>query len=259
MSRRSPILRLQATATPATPQSRDRWFLSFDCATKSFAFALLRVRDPDPGIVPKAKALAAAAVAGDVPGALALARELDTETREYLHLAAGGAADLVPGKKDKDISTVERIGAAMAYLRGTVARALQAAAADGCPAPNSSDLNVAVEFQMGPNAPARTIAVVLLTHFSDANTFVVGPAYKNMLWYPSRPDLRHCFFVERYATLYTANKNHSKELYFDHIGPTFGHAPQDVPVCFRKDFADCVTQVLGFLAYGNPEKAAEKF
>jgi hypothetical protein len=242
---------------------RDRWFLSFDCATKSFAFALLRVRDPDPGIVPKAEALAAAVRAGDAPGALAIAREMDAETRGYLHLAAGGAVDLVPGKKDKDIPTVERIGAAIAYLRGTVACALAAAAADGCPPPDSPDLNVAVEFQMGPNAPARTIAVVLLTYFSDANTFMVGPAYKNKLWYPSRPDLRHCFFVERYSSLYTANKNHSKELYFDHLAPTFGHdrggALEGVPVRLRKDFADCVTQVLGFLAYGDLEKAAEKF
>lgn len=251
-----------AHAANAT-RPRDRWFLSFDCATKSFAFALLRVRDPDPGIVPKAEALAAAVKAGDAPGALALAQEMDAETREYLHLAAGGAVDLVPGKKDKDIPTVERIGAAMAYLRGTVASALAAAAADGCPPPDSRHLNVAVEFQMGSNAPARTIAVILLTHFSDANTFMVGPAYKNKLWYPSRPDLRHCHFVERYSSLYTANKNHSKELYFDHISPTFGHdqgsALEGVPVRLRKDFADCVTQVLGFLAFGDLEKAAEKF
>lgn len=251
----------RAEGPPAPP--RDRWFLSFDCATKSFAFALLRVREPDPGLPARAAALVAAVEAGDAPAAMRIARDLDGETREGLRLAAGAAVDLVPGKKDKEIPTVERVGAAMEYLRGPVAKALEAAAADGCPAWDSPELNVAVEFQMGPNAPARTIAIVLLTHFANAHTFLVGPAYKNKLWYPSRPDLRHCYFVERYKTPYAANKNHAKALYFDHIGPTFGHHEEAVlrgiPVRLRKDFADCVMQVLGFLAYGDLEKAAEKF
>jgi hypothetical protein len=247
----------------APPPRQDRWFLSFDCATKSFAFALLRVRGLDPEAPAQAAALAAAAKAGDMATALGLAQDIDDMSRGCLHLAAGGAADLVPGKKNNEIPTVERVRAAMAYLQGPVARALEAAAPEGCPARDSPELYVAVEFQMGPNAPARAIAIVLLTHFANARVFLVGPAYKNKLWYPSRPDLRHCHFIERYQTLYTANKNHAKEMYFDHIAPTFGHTEgpvlKSIPVRLRKDFADCVMQVLGFLAYGDLEKAAEKF
>jgi hypothetical protein len=249
--------------TGSVPPLRDQWFLSFDCATKSFAYALIRVRIPSPGLPAKAAALAAAVAAGDGATALALARELDAETLSCFHLAGGAAMDLVPGKKDSEIPSVERVGAAVAHLKGPIADLLAAAAADGCPAYDSPALHVAVEFQMGPNAPARTIATVLLTHYSSAHTFLVGPAYKNKLWYASAPELRHCFYVERYKSLYTANKNHSKDLYFNHLGPTFGHdkggALAGVPHRLRKDFADCVTQVLGFLAYGDIEKAAEKF
>lgn len=263
MSRRPPAGAEAGGAGSDAAAPRDQWYLSFDCATKSFAHALVRVRAPGPGLPAKAAALAAAYRAGDGPGALALARELDAETLGCFHLAGGAAADLVPGKKDQAIPTVERVGATVAYVRGPVAALLADAAADGCPAFDSPALNVAVEFQMGANAPARTVATVLLTHYADAHTFLVGPAYKNKLWYSSAPKIRHCYYAERYQSLYTANKNHSKDLYFDHLCPAFGHdrggALARVPRRLRKDFADCITQVLGFLAYGDLENAAEKF
>ncbi|GFR88322.1 hypothetical protein ElyMa_002514500 [Elysia marginata] len=245
-----------------TKKNRDRWFLSFDCATKSFAFALLRIREPAPDLFARAVAVAAAAAAGGASALQPAIQALNSETREGLYLAAGAAVDLVPEKKNKEIPTVERVGAAVEYLRGPVAKALEAAAADGCPAWDSPELNVVVEFQMGANAPARAITIVLLTHFAGAHTFLVGPAYKNKLWYRSRPDLKHCHFIERYKSLYTANKNHAKALYFDHIGPLFDHRVDvlhSVPSRLRKDFADCVLQVLGFLAYGDLEKAAKNF
>lgn len=239
----------------------DQWYLSFDCATKSFAFSLTRIRPPPADLTQRLEDTAAAVGRGDVEGATAIVESLDEETRQCFVLAAGGAADLVPGKKDKEIPTMERVRAVKNHLNDIVVPALADAA--GFPAAGDNRLNVAVEFQMGANAHARTVAVVLLTHFSEANTFMVGPGYKNKLWYPSRPDIRHCFFIERYSTLYSANKEHAKVLYFDHVAPSFGHdksqAMTNVPARLRKDFADSVMQVLGFRAFGDIEKAAEKF
>lgn len=239
----------------------DQWYLSFDCATKSFAFSLLRIRPPPADLTERLEETAAAVKRKDVKKATAILEALDEETRECFVLAAGGAIDLVPGKKDKEIPTMERVRAVKDYLNNVVEPALTEAA--GCPAADDARLNVAVEFQMGANAPARTVAVVLVSHFSQANTFMVGPGYKNKLWYPSRPDIRHCFFIERYSSLYYANKEHSKTLYFDHVAPTFGHdksrAMANVPAGLRRDFADSVMQVLGFRAFGDIEKAAEKF
>lgn len=247
-----------AEAPPA-----DEWYLSFDCATKSFAFSLLRIRPPPADLPETLGQVLTAAKAGDLAAMTKAAAAADAATRDCFLLAGGGAVDLVPGKKDRDIPTVERVRAAVAYLEGPVAEALAAAAADGCPPADSPRLNVPVEFQMGPNAPARTIATVLLTHYARANVFLVGPAYKNKLWYPARPDLRHCHFVEKYSTLYTANKNHAKELYFDHIAKVYGHDKGKVlakiPTKLRKDFSDTVVQVLGFRAFGDIERAAEKF
>jgi hypothetical protein len=236
-----------------TTQDRGRWYLSFDCATKSFAFALLHVRGVDAGVLERARA---ATTGGQVAAVVAA---LDADTRQCFALAAGGAVDLAPGRKDADIPTVERVRLVRAYLRGAVAAALAAAAPAGCPSADSADLNVAVEYQMGANTRARTVATVLLTEFAEANVFMVGPAHKNKVRFASRPDLHHALFIEKYASLYTANKKHTRALYFDHIAPLFGHDTRAVPRKYQTDFADCVIQVLGFLQFGDPERAAEYF
>lgn len=238
----------------------EKWYLSFDCATKSFAFALMRIRFPKYDMITKTQLLSK--YFKEDPNNVEInkiIKEIDEETKEFVCLFAGSAVDLIPDKKNNNIPTVERTKAAMKFLKGTVEDAIKNAEKYGCPQYGSPELNVAIEFQMGPNASARTIAIVLLTHYTDSNTFLVGPAYKNKLWYTSRPDLRHCYFIEKYKTLYAANKNHSKHLYFDHISKIFEHDTKNIPVRLRKDFADCVMQVLGFLSYGDLENAAKKF
>lgn len=251
------------TDQPSDPAASgdDEWYLSFDCATKSFAFSLLRIRPPPADLPEKVRELIDACRAGPSALAAALGSAIDASTRACFVLAGGGAADLVPGVKDADIPTVRRVRAVKDYLEGAVASAI--AGALGCPPADSPRLNVAIEFQMGPNAASRTVATVLLAHFARANVFLVGPAYKNRLWYPSRPEIRHCYYVEKYRTIYTANKNHARDLYFDHIAPAFGHIGGPVlsriPKSLHKDFADSVVQVLGFRAFGDIENAAEKF
>jgi len=235
----------------------DKWYLSFDCATKSFAFALVRVRPPGEEMLGLAKEASAALDARDAPRAKAALDSLAAKASECLHLAGGGAADFFPGVPDKEISTVERIDALVAYLRGPVAKAL--ADAPGCPKKDSKALNVMVEYQMGANSPARAIAVGLLTYYVDANAFEVGASFKNKLWFPARPDLRHCYFIEKYSKLYDANKAHVKELYFEHLGPLFEHRDLGIPKVLAKDFADAAVQVIGFIAYGDPARARSMF
>jgi hypothetical protein len=241
----------------------DDWYLSFDCGTKGFAYSLLRIRRPS-GLAAAIAGIQAAVEAGDFAEAGRRARAADAVARGWLHLAGGGGVDLVPGKKDREISTVERVRAVVAYLDGPVAAALAAAAAEGCPPADSPRLHVPVEFQPGANAPARTVAAVLLTRYEKASVFLVGPALKNKLWYPARPDLRHGHFVAKHVSLYVANKNHTKSLYFDHIaklcGHDVGHVAPRIPANKRADFADTVLQVLAFRIYGGgPAQAAERF
>lgn len=240
--------------------ARDQWFLSVDCATKSFASALVRVRVPPADIWARVEAAFRAALRGEAGGAEKV-REIDLETKSYYHLAGGSAVDLVPGKKDKEISTVERVRAVKKHLDTKVAALLEAARADGCPPADSPELNVAIEFQMGPNAKSRVVEIILLTQYAYANIFLVGPSLKNNLAFRSRPDLYHCMFIEKYASGWTANKAHAKAVYFDHLAKIFGHEipEDDVPAKLRSDFSDAAIQILGFLSFGDVSNAAKKF
>lgn len=267
MSRRRPAKKAPEAGARggAGGAGEEEWFLSFDCATKSFAFALLRVRSP------------ARALAGLTPQAAALAEwlrlppprppppqggdaELDAATRAAFHLAAGGAADLAPGRPDSEIPTVGRVRALQAYLRGPVRAALAAAGADGCPPPTSPALRVAIEFQMGANARARTVAAALVAEYSAASVCLVGPSLKNRVSFPGRPDLAHSRFVEKAGAAYAANKNHTKAVYLGYLAPLFGHRrPEGLLRRHEADFSDSVMQVLGLLGWGDLAAAEGRY
>lgn len=222
-----------------------KWFLSFDPATKSFAWSLLRVWEPPPGF---------AARLADPRADPAWARRAVRRLATGFHLAAGGTADLVPGVDNRKIPTVRRTRALKKYLREVVLPAL--AAAEGCPGPDDPALNVIVEFQMGANAKSRIVAHDLVYAFAGANVFHLDAHLKNRVRFADRRDLDHCMFLERYSSSYNANKAHAAAAYFDHLAPLFRH-PTLPTVKHKKDFADTVMQVLGYLYFGDraaPEK-----
>ena len=232
------------------------YYLSFDCGTKKFAYALLRINSDPPaawGLSPAAAALAARRGAPD-PAAVA---ELDAASREAFLLIGGGGAALCPGRKGAELSTVERVRAVQAFLRGPVRATLAAAAPDGCPPPDSPELQVAIEYQAGFNAAARTVATTLAAEYSAATVFFVGPALKNRVRLAGLPGLDRAAFQEDRASAYAANKAHAKACYWSGFAPLFGHPDLGIEPRFRGDFADCVLQVLGFLQFGDrasPEK-----
>jgi hypothetical protein len=248
---------------------RPRWFLSFDCATKTFAFGLVRVdaeaiRAGGPGL--RARARAAEEVlrrAGELAGvdpararalvatvALAVAA-MDAEARGYFCLADGEAVDLFPGRSDDDIPTVERVRAVARYVAARVRPAVARHV------PPGERHRVLVEYQMGPNAPARTVATALVTLFADDDVVIVGPSLKNKV--AVCDEGQYYRFAERYARAYDANKAHTK-YNFARLEAAFGSGiPASRPPGLRGHIADSVMQVLGHLAHGDEEKAALLF
>ena len=243
---------------------RPRWHLGFDCATKTFAFSLSRV---DLGGIP-ARGLArgaalqegvrraqAALDAGDPAGAACLAAliapavtALEAETNDLLRIVDGEMVDLFPGRADKDISTVERLRAVARYVAGRIRPAVAAAV------PPEERLRVVVEFQMGPNAKARAVAAALVTLFVEDDIIIVGPALKNKV--AACEAGRYCYFAERYATPYSANKAHSM-FNFSQIEKVFGSSiPPTTPASLRGHIADSFMQVIGYLVWGPDEKTA---
>ena len=251
--------------------SGSNWYLGFDCATKTFAFSLSRVdlaayREAGAGAGLRRRAAAAAELVRRAEqaaaGAPARARELaaaagaalaalDRETKAVIQIADGETQDLFPGRLDKDISTVERVRAVVRYVAARIRPAVEARL------PRGEKPHVVVEFQMGPNAPARVVAAALITLFAEDDVFIVGPTLKNKV--ATREEGRYCYFAEKYRTTYTANKAHAK-YNFAVIEEVFGTGISGtISPALRGHIADSFMQVLGHLVHGDKEKAASRF
>lgn len=69
-----------------------------------------------------------------------------------------------------------------------------------------------LEYQMGPNIQSNVISSQLMYHFtkySDSEIKIIGPSLKNKV-YIGGDDGKYSNFLEKYKTLYAANKNHTK-------------------------------------------------
>ena len=265
------------------------WCLSFDCASKSFAFSLIKIDDGLLGSISADVNLALsclsqcqnclADIKRDLP-ILALADALifekDARMRQIDDLVnsataalkraransgalvswfGGGAVDLFPGIHDKKIRTVDRIRGIRQYISDVVCGTIRRAEKWGCPAIGASPhdkLNVLVEYQMGPNAPSRIVSDVIITMFADENVLIVGAGLKNKVFFLDDEHSRHCYFLEKYASSYLANKAHSKYC-LDYMVKLFGliGVDESAPKKLKKDLADSFMQVIGWYRYGD--------
>jgi hypothetical protein len=260
-----------ASTTAAAPP---KWFVSFDCATKTFAFTVGRV-DLAGYNLAKArlqKSVAAARAIVDranlackkpvdrasldgllrlVDGAAKAVSAAEAETREFLRIEDGETVDLAPGRADKDVSTVERVRAAVRYVNGRVRESMR------CHIPAGERYQVIIEFQMGINAPARVVAPALVGQFAEEDVIIVGPALKNKI--AVCPEGRRCFFAEKYTNNYGANKAHAT-FNFLRLEAIFGSGiPPTKPASLRGHMADSFMQVLGHLVHGAKEDAETWF
>jgi hypothetical protein len=251
-----------------------KWFLGFDCATKTFGFSLSRVdlaaaaaareRLARSGraaaeLLRRAGDLAgagdAAAAAGILDAAAASVEAADRESRGFVRLVDGETKDLFPGRPDKEISTVERLRAVARYVAGRIRPALERHVAPA----GEGRAQIVIEYQMGQNSPARAVAAALIALFAEENVIIVGPSLKNKV--ATCEAGRYCYFAEKYATSYTANKAHAK-FNFARLEELFGtEIPATVPASLRGHIADSFMQVIGHLVHGaaDAEKAAAMF
>jgi len=263
-----------AATSPPGPAIRrgPKWHLGFDCATKTFAFSLSRI---DLGAFEESKARLrtrvraaievlrrAAAMLRDggdaVPRAAGLVREVapvleaaDQESRAFVRLADGETVDLFPDRADDDIATVERLRAVVRYVNGRVRPAVRRLV------PAGESVRVVIEFQMGPNARSRAVAAALVALFADDDVIIVGPTLKNKI--ATCEEGRYCYFAERYASSYGANKAHAK-YNFARFEDAFGtEIPATRPASLRGHIADSFMQVIGHLVFGSEENAASLF
>ena len=244
----------------------DRWFLGFDCATKTFAFSICRIDTSalrPAWVATQRRRLAAAAelyaraIAQLQRGALEEARAiidavlaavgtLLTDT-SVIELADGGVVDLAPGRPEASVGTVERIRALAGYVADRIRPALARCGARDC--------TVVIEYQMGPNARARAIAAALVALFANESVMFVGPSLKNRVCTGGTG--QYANFAKKYSNSYGANKAHAIHN-FAVIESVFGTRIPATPAALRGHIADSFMQILGHLLHGVDDKNASK-
>lgn len=154
------------------------------------------------------------------------------------------------GKPDKNIHIVERVARTVNYLNTKVDPELKRILGDR---PMESVI-VLVENQMGPNTPARIVMTTIIARYADkCRVIIVGPSLKNRIALNKGLEYRN--YVDRYKTLYCANKNHTTDnfIYALSVANESGQPPQKTKLIGHT--ADAFCQIVGYLQFGCAEDA----
>lgn len=230
------------------------WFLSFDCATETFAFSLSMVdiatyistRDSMKQRIQAVTMLLERAQQSPqlAIAAAAAVEKLDTESR-FIRLVDGETASLCPGVKDKDIPTVTRIKSLVRYTNTRILPSLRRNISPGV------QVRVLIEYQMGD--AQRKISDALIAIFADYDVFIVGPSHKNRIY--TCEEGKYSKFAPKYANAYNANKAHAK-FNFEKIEKTFGSCIPASSNKLRGHIADSFMQVLGHITCSDSDEEA---
>ena len=170
--------------------------------------------------------------------------------------------DIIPGKKIKDTTVIERSNRLSGYLNmiDSVIEQYAQNTRDDTP------IQVLVEYQMGPNDKSRNVGSQILYHYStpDIGFFsanfttdlykpinkyqvaIVGPSLKNKICLCAGGKLSE--FIPRYAKNYDANKAHSK---FNFLGwlkkQNREHLIKNIKDKNLDDIADACNQAIAWL------------
>ena len=185
--------------------------ISFDCATKTFAYSIMTI-DIDIERIRKYKrriALLNELYSRKIPhsndqlAALNALKHVDADINKMIIVHTGDTLELFPGIKNKDISMIDRIK----EVTNTCKRIKDRASEYGFDADNTIIL---LEFQMGQNVASGVVFDAIVAYFCTFNfkCDVIKPSYKNKLCLTD--DGHYSNFAEKYCDAYGANKAHTK-------------------------------------------------
>lgn len=217
------------------------YYLSFDCATKTFAYSLSYVNLDIDHILKDF--IADLQRGGREQGEeweefQLLLQKYYLKLKSIIYLMDGAVVDFFPNIPDNKINTVDRIQKMSNYIKDIVIPKLN----------DITDIEIFIEFQMGSNHKARMISSALIALFSKYKVRLINPSLKNKVYITEEGKHKH--FIKKYTNLYSANKEHAK-YNFALIEDIF---KSDIPQTKKNErghIADSFMQVLGFLLYGS--------
>ena len=183
----------------------EKWYLSFDCATKTLAFILVKIRfgqifNNTTELLKIVKCFKQKLLNNEYSKELEQTiNRLDKKTKYAIEIITGNCIDLIPGIKSKDIDTVERIKLVADYTKKEIYPLIQDI--------SKESLSVLVEFQMSHNTQSKVVSIALLSLFSEYELCLVNPCLKNKLCFTEQGN--YCYFMEKYKNSYDANKKHA--------------------------------------------------
>ena len=220
--------------------SNDRWwFLSIDEATKTLGHCILSISktfDLD-----------------DISGKIEQVKTKDDVAKiqkilqNYIQLHSCATVDLVPDKKDSEISLVERIGAFRKYIESVIEPEIKKIV------PSNAKLNVPLEFIMGQNHKVNAICSSAVYAFSNRNVLIIKPAYKNQIHFKGIDETYIAHWQGKSGTSYTANKKHCVAL-FEYISKIFGFK---IGHLSKKDISHVADAVMGIFGIFWAERQNE--
>ena len=221
-------------------------FISFDCATKTFAFCYgefnIEKKIIDDYIRKVEKLTQDIQDIQDIKNIQDIQniqdikkkiQDIKNGIKNCIQLYDGETVDLFPGISDEKIDIVNRIKKLVSYINTRI--------------PNiSTDVKIFIEFQMGQNPKARAIVPALIACFHNNEIIMVNPSLKNKIYMTDKG--RYCYFIEKYSSNYSANKKHCK-YNFEKIEEYFYSKIPYSTKSMRGHIADSFMQVLGYLIY----------
>jgi hypothetical protein len=219
------------------------YYLSFDCATKTFAYSLSYVNlDIDHILKDFIEDLQREEFQGEaIQGFQSLLQKYYLKLKSIIYLMDGAVVDFFPNIPDNKINTVDRIQKMSNYIKDTIIPKLN-------DIPKLANIEIFIEFQMGSNHKARMISSALIALFSKYKVRLINPSLKNKVYITEEGKHKH--FIKKYTNLYSANKEHAK-YNFAIIEEIFKSNIPQTKKNERGHIADSFMQVLGYLLYGG--------
>lgn len=240
-------------------------FLGWDCANKSLAWSHLRI---DTHVYSKMRILAAdlahymeKSKVGDAnyfAGVLGIIGAMNFFLDNFLTYISSGVVDILPGRKVKDTTEIERTRALWMFLKGPV---LKVSAGERDLNDTFEPFKVIIEHQpakIGTKANTKSTAVAyqLAYHYIEHDPIMIDPKLKNTVNLIISYDDMLKTELPRHKSpkdaRYTARKKHSK-VNFLHLLKVFGlmHITVGIAAANLDDLADSTMQILAYLVRGG--------
>jgi hypothetical protein len=219
------------------------WFLSIDEATKTLGHCILSIskmnlddiRKQFEKIQQNPEDLTKIEYSRDHMRIITKIQDL---VQNYIKLHSCATVDLVPDKKDTEITLVERIKAFRKYIDSNLEPEIKRIV------PNNVKLNVPLEFIMGQNHKVNAICSSAIYAFSNHNVLIIKPVYKNQIHFKGCDETYIAHWQGKCKTSYIANKKHCVAL-FEHISKMFNFKINHLSKKEISHVADAVMGIFG--------------